>query len=361
MNSSHTLQDVGELHLIENVVALIARRYDKQTEIGNDCAYIPVSECFLAVTADVGPKPLLHRLKKYNNDMEARGWLAVVASASDIATAGAHPLFLTNCIDAPPDLLVNDLEQLLEGYFRACSEFGFKNGGGDLRQGPELAMRVFATGTCPHPYKIGRDKAVVGNVLYVIGPAGQFMANYLIAESILENNAELPQAIEDILRFPRPQLKAMEILARYGLIVAASDTSDGLLGAINNIAKKSQCNFHLTLSEKMLTPEVKQAAEVKNIDPWNLFFAWGDWSVAVAVCSEDKSKFEQVCHDNGIIYEQLGIVTEHKEEKEKKTATIDDGPLRGLTILRNENFTKQGFNAGLGNHLAHLLETPLFL
>jgi len=354
------LQDVGELWLIDNIIAPMARRYDTQTETGNDCAYIPVSECHLAVTADVGPKPVLHSLKGYENDLKARGWLAVVVNASDIATAGARPLFLTNCVDAPPDLPVNDLEELLTGYFEACAEFEFRNGGGDLRQGTELAMRVFAVGTCSKSYMVGRDKATASDLLYIVGPAGQFIANYLIAKSIIENNAKLSQEVENIVRFPRPQLRAMEILVSRGLVVTASDTSDGLLGAISNIARRSCCDFHLTLCEGMLTPEIKQAANLNSIDPWNIFFAWGDWSVATVIRSEDKFTFEQVCRENSIVYQQLGIVTGRKEEQEKITATIGDGLSRDLTILRNENFTAKGFNAKLSDHLDHLLKTPLF-
>jgi thiamine-monophosphate kinase len=242
MNSSRTLQDVGEFWLIDRIIMPLAQRCDKQTETGNDCALIPVSECLLAITADVGPKPLLNRLKGFENDLEAWGWLSVVASASDIATSGARPFFLTNCIDAPTDLPIDKLERFLLGYFDACSEFGFKNGGGDLRQGPELAMRVFATGICSKSHMIGRN-ATIGNILYVIGPTGRLMSHFLIADSILENNEKIPQELENVLRFPRPQLKAMKILADQGLVVAASDTSDGLLGAIENISRKSVATF----------------------------------------------------------------------------------------------------------------------
>jgi len=359
-NNKPTLEDWGEWRLIDDIIAPLAKSCDPLTETGSDCAYIPVPECHIAVTADVGPKPLLHRLKGYEDDLVARGWLAVVASASDIATSGAQPLCLLNCTDAPPNLPVADLQRLLAGYFKACSDFGFRNAGGDIRQGTELSMRVTAIGTCLHPYRIGRDKATVGHILYLVGPAGQFMANYLIAESILEGNTNLPLEIEDILRFPRPQLKAMKSLADRGLVVAASDTSDGLLGALDNIVRKSRRNFHLTLCNEMLMPDVQQAANLRGIDPWNIFFAWGDWSVAVAIRSADESAFEQVCRENSIIYTQLGVVTERNEEQEKKTATVDSGHLRDLTILRNENFTKEGFNAKLSDHLNHLLTTPLF-
>jgi hypothetical protein len=110
----------------------------------------------------------------------------------------------------------------------------------------------------------------------------------------------------------------------------------------------------------MLTPEIKQAANLRNINPWNIFFSWGDWSVTIAIHSEDISRFEQTCRENDIIYKRLGVVTERKKGEEKKTATVDNGHLCDLTILRNENFTQRAFNANLDEHLFHLLETPLF-
>ena len=130
-----TLGELGELRLIEEVILPVARQHDVNTLAGDDCAYL-MANGLLAVTADVGPKPLLHALPGYENDHEAAGWMAVVATASDVATAGAEPLFLTNCIDASPDLTVGEFRQFIGGYFAACTAFGFRNGGGDVRHGP---------------------------------------------------------------------------------------------------------------------------------------------------------------------------------------------------------------------------------
>ena len=56
--------------------------------------------------------------------------LAVVVSASDVAASGARPVCMTNCIEAPPDFRIGDLIRYVRGYFSACAEFGFRNGGG---------------------------------------------------------------------------------------------------------------------------------------------------------------------------------------------------------------------------------------
>lgn len=123
------LADVGEFKLLERVVLPLARAADGLTQVGDDCAFIEVGSETLVVTADVGPRPIIRSLAAYRDDWEASGWLAVVATASDIASAGARPLLLTNCIDAPADLEVDVLERFMRGYFHAMEEFGFRNGG----------------------------------------------------------------------------------------------------------------------------------------------------------------------------------------------------------------------------------------
>lgn len=107
----------------------MARSFDEATVAGDDCAFIQVGEHTLAATGDVGPRPVIQNLVAHQDDWEAAGWLAVVATASDIASAGAKPLFLTNCIDAPPTLQVEVLTSFMRGYFSALTSFGFRNGG----------------------------------------------------------------------------------------------------------------------------------------------------------------------------------------------------------------------------------------
>lgn len=358
---SLTLGECGELRLIEEVVLPIAREFDMETPVGDDCAIVPVNGSRLAVTADYGPTPLLWKLVGYEKDLEAAGWLAVVVSASDVAAAGARPLCMTNCVEAPAHMAVDELVEYIRGYFRACAEFGFRNGGGDLRCGRDLAIRVAAVGICRHGVDIGRGGAKAGDELMVVGPSGRFMGTYLLAARRWTRRrgpvVELTKRTEEILRFPRPQLDEMATLAEAGVVVAASDTSDGLLGAVDNLARASGCGFELVLSEEMLPEVVKEAAVVSSVEPWNVFFAWGDWAVAVVVRATDTDAFRAVCSEKQIQWTALGRATTGEEGV---VARLDGGTSMKMEIVRNENFVAKGFSGDVDAHLEYLLTSRLF-
>jgi thiamine-monophosphate kinase len=353
-SDSISLADCGELRLIREVLLPLARIYEPETTIGDDCAFMEIGDIILAVTADVGPKPLIQTLDTFRGDLEAAGWLAAVATVSDVSTAGAAPLFLTNCIDAPPELSVSDFSSFMNGYFRACSHFGFRNAGGDVRQGEEFRARVFGVGLVEHGYKIGRAGAEAGDMLVVVGHPGRFMAHYLLAKSF--PSRPLDNESMEILRFPKPPLEEMRLLAQKRLIRAASDASDGLLGAIENIASRSGCNFILTADEKLLPPVVRKAAQWTGYDPWNIFFCWGDWSVAAVVPAKEYEVFAEFATDAGVPWLPLGVTEEGNGclHARRNTRTVAVRP------VRNENFRRAGFNSGVKGHLDYMLETPIW-
>ena len=146
-------------------------------------------------------------------------------------------------------------------------------------------------------------------------------------------------------------------LVEAGLVIAASDTSDGLLGAIDNLARGSHCGFQLGLDETPLPKLVQDAAHCTGVDPWNIFFAWGDWSVVIGVQMQDMTRFRGVCEDLQIEYTVLGHATTNTGSIE---AQLHAGKKVRVTALRNENFVTSGFNAGLDGHLEFILKTKLF-
>ncbi|MEA3015344.1 MAG: thiamine-monophosphate kinase [Sphingomonadales bacterium] len=108
----------------------------------------------------------------------------------------------------------------------------------------------------------------------------------------------------------------------------------------------------------MLSDLVKGAAEATGYNVWNIYFAWGDWSVAATVPSGRVAEFAEICAGQSIEWVTLGTATEEVRHLE---AQLRGGEARRLNILRNENFVSRGFNAGLQGHLQYLLGSDLFV
>src|SRR6185503_581977 len=89
--ATRALSDLGEFALLERVVFPAARRWGVDGELGDDCGFVAIGDALLAVSADVGPRPLVQQLPGHERDYEASGWHAAVTTASDLATAAARP------------------------------------------------------------------------------------------------------------------------------------------------------------------------------------------------------------------------------------------------------------------------------
>ena len=356
---SKRLEEVGEFALIRDLVLPLAREHGVGGYEGDDCAFLPAREGYLAFSADTGPKPLLQSVPGYEEDYESAGWLGAVATISDLATAGVIPLSLTNCIDAPAHTPVSVLHDYLLGYFRACKEFGFSNAGGDIRQNDDLSITVFGTGQVQGDRRIGRSTAKRGSRLVLLGRAGQLMASFLIAieQSKKGQSSDLDEDLLNILRAPRPQIVEMAKLAAAGVIESASDTSDGLIGALINLTDSSNCGFDLELSSGLLEGIVTEASSVSGFDPWNIFFCWGDWSVAATISQEHYDSFLRICESNRFDWVNLGTTTSHVGVLRSQ---VDGGPWQKLNPIRSENFTSTGFNAGLKASIEYMLSAELF-
>lgn len=113
---------------------------------------------------------------------------------------------------------------------------------------------------------------------------------------------------------------------------------------IDNLARGSQCGFELHLDNSLLHPTVVAAATVHSVDPWNIFFAWGDWSVVVTVPADRFNFFKDICERHGIQWSLIGQATNIARTL---TARVNRRKLVSVIPVRNENFKSRGFNAGI--------------
>lgn len=348
------LSDLGEFRILDEIILPKLKDVSVSTLLGDDCAFaeLPQNGKYLAVTTDITPKPLVWELgyKSYYT----WGWYSVLINISDLASSGADPVAFTTSIEAPSSMLVSDLEDFFSGVHDACKEIGIPNAGGNINEGRHFSCHGTAIGTVPVGQKITRSGVEPSDEIYIIGESGYFISLYIKARKLGFNSLTSKEA--DRLLKPTSLLKEMRVLRDAGVLSAASDNSDGLAGTLWNLAERSKVGIELNLNDDVLSELLLWAASIEQINPWNLFFCWGDWQQVVVIKQESKSTFESIVKINKINHTYLGSAI----DKAPILFLVVNGRRRQLKLLRNENFRKYSYNNIAALSLDYMLHASLF-
>ncbi len=352
--SLQTLKDLGEFALVRQVVLPIVGGDDGVSPLGDDCAFVrlPSGHHDLVVTTDVGPRPLVWHVG--HQSYRTWGWYAVMINVSDLAAAGATPLAITTSIEAPGDMAVDDFKEFFQGMAEASREHGIANGGGNVRQASKFACHGTAIGVVPTGAQLRRGGARPSDLLVAVGECGRFATAYVRAKEYGFGALSCEEQTQ--LCRPRARVNEMQILHGRGLVSAASDNSDGLLGALWNIAEASGCAVELDMSREALPKRVAEVASEFGYNPWNLMFFWGDWQVVVSVPAARTDDFWRVAKAHHISAQNLGRVCEGPP----RLVGLSEGRRHNLRLLRNENFLQSSFNTDILAHVEFMLRSQLW-
>jgi thiamine-monophosphate kinase len=217
---------------------LIARYFTRPAQravlgVGDDCALLaPAPGMQLAVSCDmlvegrhflstVAPQHLGHK--------------ALAVNLSDLAACGAKPLAFTLALAMP-----RADEDFLDGFSRGLLALADAQGcelvGGDTTQGP-LNICVTVFGDVPAGAALLRSGARAGDDIYVSGTVGDAR----LALEAFRGSVVLPGHAFDAVRvaMEQPQPRIALGLALRGLASSAIDVSDGLLGDLAHILRRS--------------------------------------------------------------------------------------------------------------------------
>ena len=152
----------------------------------------------------------------------------VLRALSDLAATCAEPHSVLLCVQAPRSRSNAELRRAIEAASRAALLHGAELVGGDLAatDGP-LAFAVTALGAWRGTRSVGRDRARVGDELWLSGPLGG---------SILGRHLR-----------PRPRFDAARAFVDHGARVLM-DVSDGLILDASRIAWASGARLRLELA-----------------------------------------------------------------------------------------------------------------
>ncbi len=201
--------------------------------IGDDCALLqPTPGMQLAVSSD-----MLVEGRHFLSTVSPQrlGHKALAVNLSDLAACGARPVAFSLAL-AMPRADEHFLEGFSRGLFVLADEHACELVGGDTTQGPlNICITVF--GELPPGQALLRSGARLGDDLYVSGQVGDARLALECFRGSVALSGEAFERVRVAMELPQPRVALGQALR--GVASSAIDVSDGLLGDLAHILKRS--------------------------------------------------------------------------------------------------------------------------
>lgn len=225
--------------------------------------------------------------------------MAVTATISDLAAAGAKPDALTLLLQKPGELDGRFLDRLIQGVAEAAMHYGTYVVGGDCNESSELTVSISALGHIQGRAPVLRTGSGPGDLVYLTAPAG--------AGSSYAFNRFFSAADGQFL--PRARLAESGVISRFAS--SCIDTSDGLIPAV---------------------------ADLMAVNPWGFYFFCPAESIisqeALGVCAKNKiPEWLMLTGPHGDFELLFTIPQRHNEEFLNAAAAMDWQPLLAGAVM----------------------------
>lgn len=271
-----TVADLGEFGLIEEVVKRVGAGSHVLIGPGDDAAQVETRGGSYLVSSD-----LLIEGRHFRRDWSAAndiGRKAAACNLSDINAMGGVANALTVGFAAPPDLPVQWVTDMVEGFVTECKHVGATLVGGDITASDKIVIAVTVMGEAPRP--IRRSGAAPGDIVAYAGQLGWAGAGF----ATLSRGFRSPKLAVDAHRVPHPPYAAGPQAARLGA-TAMTDISDGLLADAAHIASASGVAIDFDSGQFEIAPPVATVGEALGVDPLRFVLTGGDDYALVATFS----------------------------------------------------------------------------
>ena len=226
-------------------------------QIEDDTAIIYKSNKDLLINTDVLVENVHFSSKTASpNDI---GWKAITSNISDLVASGAEEILnITVGLITPPSTEWNWVEGVYEGMEKALNKFGGKLIGGDCSKGKEKILAITAIGSLG-PLRLHRANGLPGDCLVTSGCHGlSRLGLALLIDEPIANLKIIPRslkrkAINAHLR-PQPSIEGLRKLEEckpnhLPWRAAGTDSSDGLLEAVESLCLSSGCKGILSYDD----------------------------------------------------------------------------------------------------------------
>ena len=262
---------LGEFDLIERYFWRRSGEGPRRAIVGNgdDCAVIaPSPGMQLAISTDtmVEGRHFLSTVKPVR-----LGHKALAVNLSDLAACGARPLAFTLALTLPR---VDEswLSEFAQGLLALADEHDCELIGGDTTAGP-LAIGVTVMGEVPAGQALLRSGAQVGDDIWVSGWPGEARLALEAFRGTLHPGL-MPHTFDAVrlaMEMPTPRVALGQGLR--GMATSAIDVSDGLLGDLGHILRRSRVGASLVLDALPVSAHLQDRPVAQQ---WDCLLAGGD-------------------------------------------------------------------------------------
>ncbi len=239
--------------------------------VGDDCALVqPTAGMQWAISSDmlVEGRHFLPTVRP-----ERLGHKALAVNLSDLAACGAKPVAFTLAL-ALPRVDEAFLAGLAQGLFDLADAHGIGLVGGDTTAGPlNICITIF--GELPPGQALRRDGARAGDALWVSHPLHSGLGDARLALDAFRGHVSLGAADFEAVRaaMEQPQPRVALGLGLRGLATAAIDLSDGLVGDLGHVLRRSGVGAAITLAALPIGPVLARQPRQQQ---WQCCLAGGD-------------------------------------------------------------------------------------
>jgi thiamine-monophosphate kinase len=256
-------------------------------------------------------------------DLVARKALRV--NLSDLASKGAQPLGYLLALSLTTGTQDHWVELFAKGLAQDQKEFGLHLLGGDTTHTPgPTTISVTIFGTTARRTIPRRGDAEGGDEIWLTGTLGDGALGLIAARDGLTH---LQPAQRDFLvdryHLPQPRLAAGQALA--GLVHAAMDVSDGLVGDLAHIATHSGLDALVDWDELPLSPagRLALAADPKLAD--TVLTGGDDYELLVTAPASAARRIHKIAHDTGTPITCIGRMGKRKTRAPKVRVVDAEG------------------------------------